>query len=157
MRTAVAGVLQGQPVLGEYGTKLDSIALAANLLVNQVSNAVIFLDVPGKLVDYYTLRPINGYKAPILNGVWATSPYFHNGSAANLHEVLSAPEERMKTFYKGTLDYDPVNVGYKTEKSETNKELFDTSLPGNRNTGHGFGAILNEKERRDLIEYLKTL
>ncbi len=157
VRTAVAGVLQGQPLLGEYGSKIDSITLAANLLVNQVSNAVMFHDVPGKLLDYYTLRPINGYKAPILNGVWATSPYFHNGSAANLHEVLIAPEARKKTFYKGTLGYDPVSVGYKTDVSETNRELFDTSLPGNRNTGHGFGAKLTEKERRDLIEYLKTL
>ncbi|MEA3274900.1 MAG: hypothetical protein U9Q81_06325 [Pseudomonadota bacterium] len=44
---------------------------------------------------------------------------------------------------------------------------FDTSIPGNRNTGHEFrdgpsgsgviGPVLSEAERWDLIEYLKSL
>lgn len=34
-----------------------------------------------------------GYLAPPLYGVWATAPYFHNGSVPNLWEVLK-PEER---------------------------------------------------------------
>jgi len=34
---------------------------------------------------------------------------------------------------------------------------FDTSTPGNRNTGHEYGTDLKDDERKDLLEYLKTL
>ena len=34
---------------------------------------------------------------------------------------------------------------------------LDTTLPGNSNVGHEFGASLSEDERKWLIEYLKTL
>jgi len=34
---------------------------------------------------------------------------------------------------------------------------FDVSVPGNSNAGHEYGADLADDERRELIEYLKTL
>jgi hypothetical protein len=105
------------------------------------------------------------YKVRPLNGIWATPPYLHNGSVPNLYDLLSPVAERPKKFYLGNREYDPVNVGYRTDPFPGGFEL-DTSLPGNHNTGHEFsnekrpgviGDALTPEERRTLIEYLKTL
>jgi len=105
------------------------------------------------------------YKARPLNGIWATPPYLHNGSVPNLYALLSPVAERPKTFYLGNREYDPVNVGYRTEGFPGGSEL-DTSIRGNTNTGHEFnngsgkgiiGPLLSPNERLALIEYLKTL
>jgi hypothetical protein len=116
-------------------------------------------------------RP-NGVRAPLsykvrpLNGVWATPPYLHNGSVPNLYALLSPVSERPKKFYLGNREYDPVNVGYRSEEFPGGFE-FDTSIRGNSNSGHQFtdtpnqagriGRLLTPEERRALIEYLKTL
>jgi hypothetical protein len=105
------------------------------------------------------------YKARPLNGIWATPPYLHNGSVPNLYALLSPVAERPKTFYLGNREFDPVNVGYRTEEFPGGFQL-DTSLRGNSNSGHEFnngsgqgiiGPLLTPDERRELIEYLKSL
>jgi mono/diheme cytochrome c family protein len=105
------------------------------------------------------------YKARPLDGIWATPPYLHNGSVPNLYALLSPVAERPKTFYLGNREYDPVSVGYRTEEFPGGFEL-DTSLRGNSNSGHEFnngpgegvlGPLLTPEERRELIEYLKSL
>jgi hypothetical protein len=35
--------------------------------------------------------------------------------------------------------------------------LLDSSGSGNSNSGHDYGTKLSDNEKRDLIEYLKTL
>ena len=37
-------------------------------------------------------QDIIGYQAPPLYGVWATAPYFHNGSVPTIEEVLNSSE-----------------------------------------------------------------
>ena len=105
------------------------------------------------------------YKARPLSGIWATPPYLHNGSVPNLYALLSPVAERPKTFYLGNREYDPVNAGYRTEEFPGGFKL-DTSIRGNRNSGHEFnngsgqgiiGPLLTPDERRELIEYLKSL
>jgi hypothetical protein len=106
------------------------------------------------------------YKVRPLNGIWATPPYLHNGSVPSIYALLSPVEERPKKFYLGNREYDPVNVGYRIDPFPGGFE-FDTSIRGNRNTGHEFsddakkpgviGAALTPDQRRALIEYLKTL
>lgn len=106
------------------------------------------------------------YNTRPLNGIWATPPYLHNGSVPNLYFLLSPVAERPVTFYLGHREYDPVNVGYRYDKLAGGFE-FDTTIRGNRNTGHEFndgpvkdgviGRKLSPVERRALIEYLKTL
>lgn len=105
------------------------------------------------------------YKSRPLNGIWATPPYLHNSSVPNLYSLLSPVEERPKTFYLGNREYDPINVGYHTEKLDGGFK-FDTSIRGNSNSGHEFnngsgpgiiGPYLTPDERRALIEYLKSL
>jgi len=111
------------------------------------------------------IRSPLAYKVRPLNGVWATPPYLHNGSVPNIYALLSPVAERPKTFHLGNREYDPVNVGYRFDKL-AGGFLFDTSLPGNKNTGHEFsdeakegviGPKLSPDERRALVEYIKTL
>lgn len=111
------------------------------------------------------IRALLKYKARPLDGIWATPPYLHNGSVPNLYALLSPVSERPTVFYLGNREYDPVKVGYRTEKFQFGFR-FDTSIRGNRNSGHEFnigsgkgiiGPLLTPDERRALIEYLKTL
>jgi hypothetical protein len=73
----------------------------------------------------------------------------------NLFELLW-PDKREKTFYVGSLVYDPVKVGYLSDRN-SGGVLFDTSLPGNHNTGHTYGSELQNNEKWDLLAFLKTL
>lgn len=109
-----------------------------------------------------------GYIAPPLIGVWASAPYFHNGSVPTVYGVLTA-EARPKYFRRvGTIkDYDAKNLGLKVEElsapapkdapAEARRRVVDTTLPGLANQGHPFGFKLSEKEKRQVIEYLKTI
>ena len=111
-------------------------------------------------------RGLLAYKVRPLNGIWATPPYLHNGSVPTLYALLSPVAERPAKFYLGDREYDPVNVGYRTEKAPGLFEM-DTSIKGNSNSGHEFadgperpgrvGRFLTPDERRALVEYLKTL
>ncbi|MBE2228341.1 MAG: hypothetical protein IAE93_13385 [Ignavibacteria bacterium] len=156
-RTAISGILQRQMAFGNSGPPLDSILSNVALLLNIVENVSINNGImPGSGNDSAIIG-INGYKAPILNGVWSTGPYLHNGSVPSLYEMLKAPEDRVKTFYVGSYEFDPVNVGFVTDSKGKNSLLFDTRLAGNSNSGHGFAAKLTEQQRKDLLEFLKTL
>lgn len=97
-----------------------------------------------------------GYKARPLNGIWATAPYLHNGSVPNLVELLKPAAMRVKSFHIGSQEFDPANVGFKDDPT---KPVFDTTAKGisNSNQGHEYGAELSDSERRDLLEYLKSL
>jgi hypothetical protein len=99
---------------------------------------------------------VSAYKARPLNGIWATAPYLHNGSVRTLSMLLKEPALRETTFWKGTREFDPVNVGFKSTKSKA-AQLFDTTQPGNLNSGHYYGTSFSKREKSDLLEYLKTL
>lgn len=106
------------------------------------------------------------YKARPLNGIWATPPYLHNGSVPNLYALLSPVAERPKTFYLGSREYDPVHVGYQTDRNFCGAFNFNTCLRGNSNSGHEFnngsgqgiiGPLLAPGDRLTIIEFLKSM
>jgi len=107
-----------------------------------------------------------GYKARPLDGIWATPPFLHNGSVPNLFELLSPVYERQAQFWVGNFEFDPVRVGYRSDKFPGGF-LLDTHVTGNGNGGHEFrdgcrqegviGRALSPDERLALIEYLKVL
>jgi mono/diheme cytochrome c family protein len=111
----------------------------------------------------------DGYQAPPLDGIWATAPYFHNGSVPTVYQVLnSKARSRIYTrSYKTDREaYDSVRVGWKVRELEKaapdlppneERKIYDTTLPGRHNTGHSYGDKLTEDERMAVIEYLKTL
>jgi mono/diheme cytochrome c family protein len=104
-----------------------------------------------------------GYKARPLIGVWATLPFLHNGSVRTVFELLS--DVRPTTFKFGTREFDPVNLGY-VEDTSAAAAVLDTSIPGNRNTGHWWtdderrpgriGRRFQDDEKYALIEFLKA-
>ncbi len=126
--------------------------------------------------DPVELNP-KGYVAPPLDGVWATAPYFHNGSVPTLHDLLRPADQRPRFVRLGRLEFDPVKVGVKQPDLTGDSYpdyvdgefILDTARPGNRNTGHAFGASANgnktgvigpeftDQQRAAIIEFLKTL
>jgi hypothetical protein len=156
------------------GIKNPAFGTALATVVDQTLNRWYDTQVPPIPPDVRDqmngFRPDNArallkYKARPLNGIWATPPYLHNGSVPNLYALLSPLNERPKTFYLGNREYDPVHVGYRTEKFPGGFE-FDVSKRGNSNAGHEFnngsgtgiiGPFLTPDERRALVEFLKTL
>ena len=101
----------------------------------------------------FGVRSTGKYFAATLGGVWARSPYLHNGSIRTLDELLTAPNDRSKTFRRGSQRYDPTALGYTDEGAY----LFDTSTPGNSNSGHDYGTDLAPTAKAELMEYLKLL
>jgi hypothetical protein len=106
------------------------------------------------------------YKARPLNGIWAVAPFLHNGSVPSLYLLLSPRSDRPASFWAGSKQFDPVKVGYDTAEMK-GAYLYDTSRPGNSNSGHEFkdgptgngviGPLLSPEERTMIIEYLKSL
>jgi mono/diheme cytochrome c family protein len=109
-----------------------------------------------------------GYQAPPLDGVWATAPYFHNGSVPTLDGVLNSaarPAAFTRSFRTGEADYDREKVGWKVEEVPPppatasgfeRRKVYDTRQPGRGNGGHTYGDHLTPAERRAVVEYLKT-
>ena len=112
--------------------------------------------------DEVSEKTLLAYKARPMNGIWTGAPFLHNGSVPNLYQLLLPAEKRDKTFYIGTWEFDPVNVGYVSTKTP-GAFLFDTTLEGNSNAGHEYGTgeygtdPFTEDEIWALIEYMKTL
>jgi len=106
-----------------------------------------------------TWRATGQYMARKLNGIWATAPYLHNGSVPTLYHLLH-PDQRPARFLVGNREYDPVKVGFQSESStaQVNVWAYDTSHPGNSNIGHSgeqYGTTLSEDDKTALLEYLK--
>ncbi|MGH7226258.1 MAG: c-type cytochrome, partial [Gemmataceae bacterium] len=66
----------------------------------------------------YPIHATGGYQAPPLDGVWATAPYFHNGSVPTVYHVLNS-KARPRIFtrsYRTDLDaYDAEKLGWKVD------------------------------------------
>ena len=169
---AETGILEGKKKKIFAGEKFGETAMAVELLINSVigvmgghpikaykgAKRAQWMNVPAACV----FDP-NSYKGRPLNGIWATAPFLHNGSVPNLRELLKPEDQRVDTFYVGSWEYDPQNVGYvSTKPTDDNIKTFkyDTSLRGNSNMGHsgpGYGTDLNAADKEALIEYMKTL
>jgi hypothetical protein len=107
-----------------------------------------------------------GYVAPPLDGVWASAPYFHNGSVPTLWHVLY-PELRPIVWKRTENGYDQLRVGLEVESLDEipgslaspakRREYFDTRAKGKSASGHRYPSRLNESEKQAVLEYLKTL
>jgi len=93
------------------------------------------------------------YWASPLEGIFASAPYFHNGSVRTLSDVLTPPAQRAKTFRTGSNEFDVEGVCLRNDGSF----IYDTSEPGKGNGGHLSGTDLAQDKKAALIEYLKSL
>ena len=128
-----------------------AVAAALGHPLQSVRDAVASLH---KVIDTPLDPRPDGYKARPLSGIWSSAPYLHNGSVPTLADLLKLPGERSNRFTVGSREFDPDAVGLDVSAAG---DLFDTSLPGNSNAGHLHGTTLADADRRDLLEYLKTL
>ncbi len=120
----------------------------------------------GWLARDYPEASTGAYVAPPLRGVWATAPYFHNGSVPTLAAVLdSSKRPRVFELEAGADDYDPIAVGRRftaydaapaSPPRASRSHVYDTTKPGLSNAGHTFGDSLSDAERADLVEFLKV-
>jgi cytochrome c553 len=124
----------------------------------------------GEYGRHRALRDPGGYVAPPLDGIWATAPYFHNGSVPTLWHVLHSqqrPKIWRRVSDKRLEDaYDHFRVGPKIESVKSipaslsaaeRRQYFDTTQTGKSNAGHTFPDGLDGNEKRAVLEYLKQL
>jgi mono/diheme cytochrome c family protein len=107
-----------------------------------------------------------GYLAPPLDGVWASAPYFHNGSVPTLHDVLH-PAGRPVVWRAEDEGYDHAKMGLSyaaftevppgSRPAHEARKFWDTRLQGRGAQGHLFPDRLDESEKAQVLEYLKTL
>jgi mono/diheme cytochrome c family protein len=104
--------------------------------------------------------PPLAYESRVLEGIWSTAPYLHNGSVPTLADLLKPAAERPASFQVGPA-YDPVNLGLATDQTMFNYTMQTTDCSdrnsGNSRCGHEFGTQLSPAEKRALLEYLKVL
>ncbi len=108
---------------------------------------------------------MTGYQAPPLDGVWATAPYLHNGSVPTVWHLLKSSERPGRFSRPPSTDfvqYDRDRLGWRYEEGDAlngmePKRVVETSRFGMGNEGHTFGDVLDDDERMEVIEYLKTL
>jgi hypothetical protein len=133
---------------------------------------------------FQNFRKSDGYANMPLDGLWLRAPFLHNGSVPTLRDLLKPAADRPIHFYRGSTDYDPVDLGFISRKDairdDTRSKLFclatnaqgetacgadrpqnnDTcdalTCKGNGNGGHEYGTELAEPDKNALIEYLKT-
>ena len=179
-RTGKTGRLEGRRAFFVSGERFGKEASAEAMLVHTV--VAVIMGSPWSQydgVDFSELRDrkdtittdpeaLMVYKARPLNGIWATAPYLHNGSVPNLYQLLLPADQRVKEFTVGRREFDPVNVGFKLDsfsggfQFRTHDEKGQP-IPGNSNAGHEYGTgrdglpALTDDQRRQLVEYLKSL
>lgn len=107
-------------------------------------------------------NPAIAYESRVLQGIWATAPYLHNGSVPTLAALLEPASNRPAEFKIGPA-YDPEKVGLAVEQSKFDYVLKTTDCEGanvksgNSRCGHEFGTKLSKEEKAALLEYLKIL
>lgn len=122
------------------------------------------------------IKPQKGYVPTPLEGIFARYPYMHNASIPNLCELLTPASKREMVFYQGptrnfATDYDADCVGYPVGekiprwwKKKLKDARVDLRKVGRRNKGHDKmflnadgSEVFSPEEKRNLIEFLKTL
>jgi len=111
---------------------------------------------------FQRFRKTTGYANHPLDGIWARSPYLHNGSVPTLRDLLEPAEHRPRVWYRGSDEFDLERVGYRSDAAAPGGNLFryDTSVPGNARTGHEgarYGTDLPASDKDALVEYMKSL
>jgi mono/diheme cytochrome c family protein len=163
-----------------YNTTLQKFKPIADH-INKLETWMAAQGIPAESIPHAAVPPGEGYVAPPLVGVWASAPYFHNGSVPTIEAVLNSAErpEIWARNHQDPYAYDLQRVGMAYRpvsrvefdesaaraqgKSPTTQvaidhgALYDTTAFGHANTGHTFGDRLSPDERRAIIEFLKSL
>lgn len=177
-RTGSSGKLKGVNInFVPFSAEMPTEATASQMLTNVVIGTILGRlkrPPPDELSQFSFRGPpahalmlaapaqqVAAYKARPLNGIWATAPYLHNGSVPNLDALLQPASRRPTSFSIGVRSFDPVRIGYRTDlpgfPTFKVNQPDGTPMPGNSNAGHEYGTELDNDQRHQLLEYLKTL
>jgi hypothetical protein len=117
------------------------------------------------VADENLVRATGGYMALPLDGIWARAPYLHDGAVPTLRALVTDPtgkptSPRPRTYYRGSRHYDANDMGWEwsspTERGTARPLfLYDTSLPGNSNSGHEWYVADGDVDA--LLDYMATL
>ena len=80
--------------VGDRGSSLDLSYLPVLTLQNKTTGEIKTTTDPGRALITGSWKDVGKVKGPILRGLAARAPYFHNGSAASLSDVLDFYEKR---------------------------------------------------------------
>lgn len=148
----------------ERGTTFPELIVDLDVIGTDPLRATNFGDTEIGLINQSWFAEPNafefteGYLAPPLIGVWATAPYFHNGSVPDLEGVLKSSTRPALWKLDESGDYNPSAGGYDwSTATSDDAKAYDTNIPGLSNAGHTFGDELSDKERSDVIAYLQSL
>jgi cytochrome c peroxidase len=78
---------------------LDVSYLPVFTLVNTATNATVQTTDPGRALITGKWADIGKVKGPILRGLASRAPYFHNGSASTLADVVDFYDKRFNVFF----------------------------------------------------------
>jgi len=150
--------------LEDIGT--DPVRLTALSVEGRAKYARSWFSVDSEGKRQTTVTDPDGYVAPPLDGVWASPPYFHNGSVPTLWHVLH-PNERPEIWVRTSDAMDAAKVGltikivnkipFEEPDVLIRRDHFDTRRFGKKASGHDYPEELSEPEKRAVLEYLKTL
>lgn len=101
-------------------------------------------------------RKTDGYANHPLDGIWARSPYLHNGAVPTLADLLEPAEARPGSGGAGTRAR-PRPGRLPVERAGARSVPLRHRRPGNSNAGHDYGTALPAAEKAALVEYMKTL
>lgn len=131
---------------GRWASYTREFAAAQNLLY------------AGKPWRFHRFRKTQGYASQPLDGIWARSPYLHNGSVPTLRDLMEPPALRPRLWQRGSDELDLARVGYRSDAAAPGRLFpYDTTRPGNSNAGHEYGTRLTPAQKDALVEYMKTL
>lgn len=140
--------------VAEVGTDPNRASMFTENLAGNFNKFLAELEAEGyQPSKEFGVRSTGKYWAASLEGVWARSPYLHNGSVRTVQELLTPPGQRVKTFHRGSQEFDATQMGF----TDAGYYVLDASTPGNSNAGHDYGTALTAAQKHDLLEYLKTL
>ena len=172
-------VLRNVKTDASYNTTLQRLGPIAE----HINKLEAYFTVQGtpELIPTTSVPTKSGYVAPPLVGVWASAPYFHNGSVPTVEAVLNS-KIRPEIWSRNPRDpyaYDLERVGMafeamsrsEFEQSAADAEgapflsqaridhgaIYDTKRFGHGNMGHTWGDSLSADERSAVIEFLKSL
>ncbi len=157
---------------GTYGTPAEETYPNLLVSVEEVGTDSALADAASqfsdRFIDWFNtgfygesarLDPQDGYIAPPLDGIWATAPFLHNGSVPTLEALLDS--SKRPTYWRVRLGLDQEAMGLPYEEATADESgsffVYDTTEYGYGNAGHTYGDVLSDAQRRDLLEYLKTL
>ena len=137
---------------GRWASYTQNFAAAQNLL---------YAGYPWR---FHHFHKTEGYANHPLDGIWARSPYLHNGSVPTLRDLLepSAAAARRSGIAAATSSTS-IKVGYRLRRRgarRTALPLRHLRAPATRNTGHEgrrYGTELPAADKDAIVEYMKTL